>query len=98
MKDGKEGGKKIAGFDFDSQSGAQEPQPHHSYCSAVNPALYSAGTLQLRRNNSGETEEMTVLVDLSCRTKMVAFQINTHLLRKIIIFDKNEIPNVLFSL
>lgn len=77
MEDGKEGGK-IAGFDIDSQSGSQEPQPRHSYCSAVNPALYSAGTLQLRRNNSGGTEEMTALVYLSRRTKMVAFEIGSH--------------------
>lgn len=77
MKDGKEGGQ-IAGFDIDSQSGAQEPQPRHSYCSAVNPALYSAGTLQMRRNNSRETEEMMGLVYLSRRTKMVAFKISTH--------------------
>lgn len=68
----------TAGFDIDSQSGVQEPQPRHSYCSAVNPALYSAGTLQRRRNNSRGTEEMMGLVYLSCRMKMVAFKLNTH--------------------
>lgn len=72
------GGAVIAGSDIELQSGAQEPQPRHSYCSAVNPALYSVGTLQLRRNNSRETEEMTGLVYLSRRTKMVAFKISTH--------------------
>lgn len=77
MEDGKEEAK-IAGFDIDLQSGAQEPQPRHSYCSAVNPALYSAGTLQLRRNNSRETEDVTALVHLSRRTKMVAFKIGSH--------------------
>lgn len=77
MKDGNEGGK-ITGFDIDSQSGTQEPQPRHSYCSVVNPALYSPGTLQLRRNNSTEIKEMMGLVYLSCRMKMIASKISIH--------------------
>lgn len=57
-----------------------EPKNHNHAIdtSAVNPALYSVGTLQLRRNNSRETEEMMGLVYLSRRTKMVAFKISTH--------------------
>lgn len=63
-------GEKIAGFDIDSQSGTQEPQPRHSCCSVVNLALYSPGTLQGHRNNRKEIEETMGLIYLS-RSRMI---------------------------
>lgn len=102
--EGWKSGGKIAGFDVDSQSGTQEPQPRHSCCSVVTLALYSPGTLQLHRNNRKGVEEMMGRVYLSRRMKMMTSKISIHdafCWRKELFLEKkkkSQIPNVTFPL